>query len=281
MNLYGENGNIVVLAAALRSAGFEVKVTRSSLDSEIDLTDSDLVYIGCGTENRQLQALAHLEKNRSVINDYLDEGGLLLATGNAADLFGQQIVQIDGSAVRGLSLFDFTTWHQAERQVGEVLFQFEQNYLIGFQNSSGRIECHDSRAIPLFEVNRGFGTVFTGGAGTRVTAKDRSMDTVKDQNREGFRINGFVATSVLGLVTRNPYFIVWLAEKVINNIEMAVGQPAVIDSENQRNGNSEAVHSQQFYAVENTISAYERFNLRQDIVAFEAFLANHHSILNP
>ncbi|MCL2339643.1 MAG: hypothetical protein FWC59_01930 [Actinomycetia bacterium] len=200
LNLYGENGNPRVLAAALRAAGRSVELQNQSLGDQLDFAGASLVYIGCGSEAKQLLALAHLRTYLPALRDYLQRGGLLLATGNAADLFGSQIIPSSGPALPALGLFDYQATQLAERQVSEVLFEFGSHYLIGFQNRSSAYnwplvdwsgDCADPQA--LFQVRRGFG----------------------QQQREGWRIGGFLASSVLGLLTRNPLFLAWLAENLL------------------------------------------------------------------
>jgi len=238
LNLYGEDGNPAVIASALRADGNEVSVRRQSLGDELNLDGADLVYVGCGTEAKQLLAIEHLRRNSGNLRRYVDGGGLLLATGNAPDLFGRRIVGGDGSEVSAVGLFDYSAERVAHREVGEVLFHFGDSYLIGFQNRGSRIEFvqgSDAARQPLFSVEKGYDTA---------------------EAKEGFRIGGLIATSVLGLVTRNPAFTVWLALSVLG----------------RRTGVGVREPSRPFR------DEIERFGLGLDQVAFRAFLAHHHGI---
>ncbi|MCL2632501.1 MAG: hypothetical protein FWD45_05405 [Coriobacteriia bacterium] len=264
LNLYGENGNIKVLAYSLRHAGFNVNVRYQSLADTLDLTDCDLLYIGCGTEDKQLLALNHLQQHRQQLKDYLDKNRLILSTGNSADLFGQRILidQSSGQQVEALGLFDYQAVRLVEREVGEVLFRFGDEYLIGFQNRGSRIECYDQRAVPMFMIEKGFDAGFAGGQ----TVGEQPHD--EGARFEGFRIGGFIASSVLGLVTRNPAFVAWLADLLYKKmLESGIGLPMVGDEPYE-------------VTVKSTTSAYVALGLQLDVVAFRVFLANHHSILH-
>ena len=268
LNLYGENGNIKVLARALQAAGCSVQIKRSSLGQDIDLSDCDLVYIGCGTETKQMWVLKHLREQRNAICDYLESGGLLLATGNAGDLFGNSIIMLDGSSIEALNLFDYQAIRREHRGVGEVLFRFNQEHLIGFQNCGSKIVWQTKIPNPLFVVTRGFVT--------ESVIKDE-QEVIEDIDFEGFRVNNFIATTVLGLLTRNPAFLVWLAELLIYEKNPASTYP----EKNSANKNYiKLAYKEQKDMRESTISAYQLFDLQLDVDAYKAFLANHHSILD-
>ncbi|MCL2136529.1 MAG: hypothetical protein FWH40_03265 [Coriobacteriia bacterium] len=272
LNLYGENGNIKVLASALQSAGLEVAVKHFSLHQTIDLSACDFLYIGSGIEARQLTALSHLRQNREALKEYVEKDGLVLCTGNAADMFGQQIVTPKGESVEALGLFDYQARQLQEREVGEVLFSFLDEYLVGFQNRGSQIECHDSQAKPLFNVNKGFCTVFRYDEAENTGAGEAYA------LQEGFRLKGFIASSVLGLVTRNPAFILWLVRQILSKkLRSEEGFSDLFPTELLQEGNDEGLVNT---VTKSTTSAYQLLDLQLDIVAFWSFLGAHHSILN-
>ena len=66
LNLYGESGNILALKYALEHQGIEVIIKELTITDELDFSDLDFVYIGCGTEQNQLVALKHLKKYATI-----------------------------------------------------------------------------------------------------------------------------------------------------------------------------------------------------------------------
>ena len=264
LNLYGENGNVRVLAAALRSAGAEVEVSRLSLGDHLDLMDAALVYIGCGTEHNQLLALRHLGGFRQELVDYLGRGGLFLATGNAGDLFGSEIREVDGTSIPALGLFEHSSARLGKREVGEVLFRYGDNYLVGFQNRGSRIACElgGGEALhPLFTVEKGYPTDFGPAGGGNQPGGMKLM--------EGFVSGGFICTSVLGLLSRNPVVLACLCDMLMAGDAFArEGSDSVVGRSEERR------FSPELY----TTSDVGRYNLALDIVAFEAFLSHHHTI---
>jgi len=290
LNLYGENGNVKALSQTLRTAGHQVRVDTASIGDKYDIEAYDLVILGCGSEIKQLPALADLADHREEIARYLGRGGLLLATGNAMDLFGTHIVDVDGEVILALGLFDYHCQRLAEREVGEVLFKFADEYLIGFQNRGSRVVCQRQSVQALFEVQKGYATEFAGsvtvvfkdqvGVVGSSTPSPSPVSQTGNPEYEGLLIDGFLATSVLGLLTRNPRFLLWL----VQGIEARKAAEQANDAKTEK---SQVVLPPNRWKVpdflrkeslESTTSAYVGYGLQPDIVAWRAFLANHHNI---
>jgi len=301
MNLYGENGNVRVLAKTLTTAGHPVVIRHASLGDRLNFDDCDLVYIGCGSEEKQLLVLSHLALYREQIASYLKGGGLLLATGNAGELFGQTIVDETGKYTEALGLFEYYSRRIPEREVGEVLFKFFDEYLIGFQNRSSQIICSQAVGFPWFEIIKGHPTLFLrddmykgkahAADATDVTSTHNPTFASTNQSTEpasetpihkteGIIAGGFLATSVLGLVTRNPCVLAWLADYLTGQNDNFELQPQITDSFTYKGLTDlqKKVTSALYKPLRSATSSYQRYNLALDVVAYRAFLANHHNI---
>ncbi len=78
--------------------------------------------MGAGTESAQLTALEDLRRYETAVRAALERGAVVLATGNAMELFGHSITGPDGTEHTGLGLFPFrTTVSDTERMQGDCL----------------------------------------------------------------------------------------------------------------------------------------------------------------
>lgn len=184
MNLYGEIGNIKVLTYHLKNQGIKVNIKNLSIDDDINFDELDLIYIGSGTNNNQLLVLNDILKYKEDINKYYNDNKFFLITGNAIELFGEQIIDIDNNVHEGLKLFDYYTKENKKRIVNEVYIPslFTKDNILGFNNH--------------------FGSIYN--------------DNIKLDNKFIFN-NNFYGTYTLGLLPRNPSFTKYFIKQLIIN----------------------------------------------------------------
>lgn len=196
LNLYGEHGNVLALEKALKSQGVDVEVRNLSIDdTNWDLENLDVIYIGAGTEQNQLLALNTLLKHKNALEEALNNNTLILSTGNSLELFGSYI-EIEDRKINALNLFNFYTVRTDKRNVSECVFNYDEisNKILGFENHQGNIF---NISNPLFTVEKGF----SSNANTKA---------------EGIKINNFYGTYLIGpLLVRNPEFLEHLCNKLI------------------------------------------------------------------
>ncbi len=148
MNLYGEYANTLALQRALSEKGRAAEIECLSIDDELDLSEYDLIYIGSGTEKNQKVALEYLRPYTENLKEALDDGKIILATGNSFEMFGKSITDRYGTAHEGLGLFGFTVTESAERIVEDVTAEFDYNKVIGFI-------CNLNRISAIFSISFG------------------------------------------------------------------------------------------------------------------------------
>lgn len=184
MNLYGEIGNIKVLTYHLKNQGIKVNIKNLSIDDNINFDELDLIYIGSGTNNNQLLVLNDILKYKEDIHKYYNDNKFFLITGNAIELFGEQIIDIDNNVHEGLKLFDYYTKENKKRIVNEVYIPslFTKENILGFNNH--------------------FGSIY--------------KDNIKLDNKFIFN-NNFYGTYTLGLLPRNPSFTKYFIKQLIIN----------------------------------------------------------------
>lgn len=198
LNLYGENGNIKALKNNLEHLGIDVYIKFVTLGEVIDLKNVDLLYIGMGTISNQKLALEHICKYKKEIEEYINNNGFVLATGNAMELFGKKINYLDKTK-KALEIFDFEASEINFKIADEVLCktEFIKNYIIGFTNRNSVIK--EDIENPLFEVVKGTGNNLYN-------------------KKEGFQFKNFYGTYLIGpILIRNPEFLKYLIKKLVNS----------------------------------------------------------------
>lgn len=195
-NLYGDYGNVCALKRMLENKGQNVEVEYQSIDDEIDVSGAVFVFIGSATERNQKVALNYLQSYKDNIKTALDNGTVILATGNSFEIFGQSVTDCDGTKHEGLSFFPYETVEGKERIVTDSLCDTSLcgGEIIGFVNKASLTTGADS---PLFDVRQGSGNG-------------------KDDNKEGVHYGNFYGTHLIGpVLIRNPQLCEYFADMLI------------------------------------------------------------------
>ena len=195
-NLYGDYGNVCALKRMLENKGQNVDVEYQSIDDEIDVSGADFVFIGSATERNQKVALEYLQSYKENIKSALDNGTVILATGNSFEMFGQSVTDCDGIKHEGLSFFPYETVEGKERIVTDSLCDTSLcgGDIIGFVNKASLTTGATS---PLFDVKQGSGNS-------------------KDDNKEGVHYGSFYGTHLIGpVLIRNPQLCEYFADILI------------------------------------------------------------------
>ena len=194
MNLYGEYANVAALRRSLERQGVEVVVRTGTLYQDIDFSGADFLYMGAGTESAQLTALEDLRRYESAVRAALERGAVVLATGNAVELFGRSITGPDGAKHAGLGLFPFrTTVSDTARIQGDCLAvgAATGQVAVGFVNKASQTTDVEH---PLFRMEHGPGN---------------NAGTAEDGVWEG----SFYGTHLIGpLLMKNPHVNAYFTE---------------------------------------------------------------------
>lgn len=195
-NLYGDYGNVCALKRALENKGQTVEVEYQSIDDTIDVSGADIVFIGSATERNQKVALNYLQGYKDNIKTALDNGTVILATGNSFEMFGQSVTDCDGVKHEGLSFFPYETVEGKDRIVTDSLCDTSLcgGDIIGFVNKASLTTGATS---PLFDVKQGSGNG-------------------KDDSEEGVHYGNFYGTHLIGpVLIRNSQLCEYFADMLI------------------------------------------------------------------
>ena len=116
MNMYGDYANILALKKHLEDQGLTVKVDYKDINEDIDFSLYDFIYMGSGTESKELIALNDIIRYKDEFKNLVNNNKVILFTGNASELLGKSI---DDNLA--LNVFDFKTQHTDKRYTGDVI----------------------------------------------------------------------------------------------------------------------------------------------------------------
>ncbi len=214
LNLYGDGGNVTILAERARAHGLAVEVACVSHGQAADLDTADIVFLGGGPDREQRLASRDLLEQADALRAYVEDDGVLLAICGGYQILGHEWLLGDES-VPGLSVLDIVT-KRAEggshnRLVGNIALDspLAGMPVIGYENHAGRTF--------LGEGCTPFGHV-VGRHGKGNNDHDGA---------DGALYRNVVGTYLHGpLLSKNPEVADWLIEHALARRAAKDGQPA-------------------------------------------------------
>ncbi len=198
LDLYGDRGNILVLAARTRWRGLDFEVQNVSLGEQIDFHALDILFLGGGSDREQNILVADLMGRVEELKAAIEDGLVVLSICGGYQLLGQYYQTAEGQRIPGLGILDLWTVAGANRLIGNVVVNLELeelaevhadslSTLVGFENHSGRTYLGPGLE-PLGKVIHGHG------------------NNGEDQG-EGMRYKNVFGTYLHGpLLPKNPHF---------------------------------------------------------------------------
>lgn len=192
-NLYGDYYNAKYLAKCIDDA--EIIYTSNDDEPAFVSNKIDMIYMGSMSERNQEFAVKHLMKYKDKIKELIEDGLIVLATGNSLEIFGKYIEDEDRK-IECLGALDF----YAKRQMNDrrncfFLGKYKDMKIVGhkgqFSFCHGRLA--DEKNIQVI-----------GGFGINLESKS-----------EGIFYKNFFGTYILGpFLILNPYFVKLLLNKL-------------------------------------------------------------------
>ncbi|HIS40508.1 MAG TPA: DUF1727 domain-containing protein [Candidatus Aphodovivens avistercoris] len=214
LNLYGDGGNVTVLAYRTRMRGIPVEVRRVKHGQSINLADADLVFLGGGPDREQRLASEALLHMKDDLARFVEENGVLLAICGGYQILGREWLLGD-DVVEGLGIIDMTTQRaeggSGNRLIDNVILRspVAARPVVGYENHAGRT--HLGAGVSPF------GTVASStGHGNNDTDKS---DGVLHRNVLGTYLHG-------PLLAKNPEVADWLLACALERRAARTGQSA-------------------------------------------------------
>lgn len=190
-NLYGDLENITYL----QKSNPEIEVVETHL-TDVPLFVSEkpaLVYMGTMTERAQLLVIEALKPHLAALQERIADGTLFLMTGNALEIFGSRIEDVDGTSVECLGLFPTVARRDMMHRYNSLyLGKFEGMDVVGYKSQF-------TQSYRMPDVTAVYPDVKAAWETTRGPGLN------PDTTGEGLRVNNFIATYVIGpILVLNP-----------------------------------------------------------------------------
>ena len=213
LNLYGDGGNVIVLAERARRRGIDVEVVRIDHGQKADLERADIVFLGGGPDREQHLASHDLLEQADSLRAYVEDDGVLLAICGGYQILGKTWLLGD-EAVPGLGIVDVVT-KRAEggshnRLVDNIVLKspLAGTPVVGYENHAGRTF--------LGPGCKSFGWV-VGHHGHGNNDED-GADGVLYRNVVGTYLHG-------PLLAKNPEVADWLIQRALVRRAAKLGEP--------------------------------------------------------
>ena len=158
LNLYGDRGNITCLQKRCEWRSIEVVVTEHKTGDPLNLDETDILFLGGGSDREQKIVANYLQAHKNELRDYIENDGVLIAVCGGYQLIGHYY-QSENEKIEGLSLVDIYTVSEKKRLIGNVVIQSDmdglQTKIAGFENHAGRT--YVGSHTPLGTVVCGYG----------------------------------------------------------------------------------------------------------------------------
>lgn len=202
LDLYGDRGNILTLAARCRWRGIEPVVQQASLGEDLDFQAMDILFIGGGSDREQSLLVQDLMRRETELRKAIEQGLVVLTICGGYQLLGKYYQTSGGEKIPGLGILDVWTIAGSKRLIGNVVVKLAENVfplnaeatsaaklrtLVGFENHSGKTVLGEG-VTPLGKVEVGYGN----------NGEDMA---------EGVRCRNVFGTYLHGpLLPKNPHF---------------------------------------------------------------------------
>jgi CobQ-like glutamine amidotransferase family enzyme len=222
LNLYGDGGNVSVLARRAADRGFDVEVRRLNYGDPIKLDDVNIVFLGGAPDREQRLAARVLADARDELAVFVNRGGALLAICGGYQMLGRTWI-LEGEDVAGLDILPVETRRpgagsNTDRMVGNIVLTspLAARPVVGYENHAGRTYL-DAGAEP-------FGCVVSKhGFGNNDTDSQRN-DGVVYKNAIGTYLHG-------PILPKNPEIADWLISRGLEDVDINSAQATVGEGE--------------------------------------------------
>ena len=182
--------------------------------------DVDMIYLGCSPERKQEQIIELLRPYTARIKELIAKGTIFLITGNAIEIFGQEI-RDDERVIPALGLYDFYSVRKMQDE------RHNSQYVGSFHDTDGT-------ELTLLGHRSQFSFSYGDFDKNKFLDIEIGIGMNPETKLEGIRDNNFFATYSLGpYLILNPYFAKYLLGKMGINDNLAFEQE-IIESYNYR-----------------------------------------------
>jgi CobQ-like glutamine amidotransferase family enzyme len=162
MNIYGDNGNLLVVKRRLEWYGYTPVVIEYNIGDTLP-KKVDIVIGGGGQDSGQEIIHSDLIKIGPQLQQWANAGVPMLLVCGLYQLFGHFFKTLAGTQLDGIGVLDVETYGTNERLIGNIVTHSEDfGDIIGYENHSGQTHL-GPKATPLATVVKGAGNNSSDG----------------------------------------------------------------------------------------------------------------------
>ena len=198
MNIYGDNGNVLVLKKRLEQHGFMPTIIPYNPGDTFPAT-VDIIVGGGGQDSGQSLVQDDLLAIGPQLRQLAESGTPMLVICGLYQLFGNFFETRSGTRIQGIGIFNTETYGKDERLIGNIVTHSRDfGDIVGYENHSGQTFLLGD-TLPLATVKTGAG--------------NNTTDT-----HEGARIHNVIGSYLHGsLLPKNPRIADWLIKQAALN----------------------------------------------------------------
>ncbi len=156
LNVYGDDGNLLVLEKRLRWRGFRVKIIKHQVGDKMTIKP-DIIVSGGGQDSNQDKIKADLLDNAKQLKEWIEQKTPTLLVCGSYQLFGQFYQTADGTRIDGANILDLHTIAGHKRHIGNTIIDSSKlGRIVAYENHSG-LTYLGPKLKPLGKVIRGAG----------------------------------------------------------------------------------------------------------------------------
>lgn len=156
MNIYGDNGNLLVLKKRLEWRNIRVVVHRVGIGDPFP-KEVHLLLGGGGQDKGQSDIAQDLSNKALALKGYAEQGVPMLMICGMYQMFGHYFKTSEGQKIPGIGILDVYTIAGKGRIIGNISVTTDSiGQLVGYENHSGRTYVQQG-ALPIGSTNEGQG----------------------------------------------------------------------------------------------------------------------------
>lgn len=195
MNIYGDNGNVLVLRRRLEWRNYKVELEPVGVGHKFP-KDTDIIIGGGGQDSGQVTIQDDLVKKAAELKAMADDGVVMLMICGMYQLFGHHFLTIGGEKLKGIGYFDMMTIGGPKRLIGNIKTSSPFGRLTGYENHSGL-------------------TTLAGGQASLGTAKKGQGNNGHDKTEGAIKNNVFGSYMHGPVLSKNPVLADYLLRKAV------------------------------------------------------------------
>lgn len=217
LDLYGDRGNILTLAARCRWRGIEPVIQQASLGEELDFMGMDILFLGGGSDREQGLLVQDLMRREDKLREAVENGLVVLTICGGYQMLGKYYQMASGEKIQGLGILDVWTIAGANRLIGNVVVEIDEQAMSydPDEAESMRVSAHKFKTLVGFENHSGKTYL---GEGVKPLGKVLfGQGNNGEDQQEGVRYRNVFGTYLHGpLLPKNPHLADLLLELALH-----------------------------------------------------------------